>query len=208
MPAIGALRKCLLHASQQFGLGTVEFTLREPVAGYPLAFDQQGFEALLHAGLVYECTQLIDVHGPYETPLTGESEEDGCIGLLRELEEPCVEHLVVEPFDDKLTIRHDGRLVPQRLLVQQEDRRVGLFGVRQDCVECLVVARNIDQRPGTRVRLCRDPGEALADEFFDLIHVEISDGNDGHQIGPIPIVIEPPNHVRRGRFECLDSPNG
>ena len=69
------------------------------------------------------------------------------------------------------------------------------------------MVRHVEHLPRARVPRSHESRKVPLDQFLDLRTVEVADGDDSHQIGTVPIGIEPLEHrvvERLQRFFLAD----
>ena len=112
------------------------------------------------------------------------------VRALAHLVEPGIEHGGVQVVDDALPVGDDGGLLANRELVEDRHRRRRQFRVgRHRKPRARVIRHRVG---GTRFRSDWRgyPAEPLLDELLDRGRVEIADGDDRHQVGPVPVPVE------------------
>jgi hypothetical protein len=175
-----------LEVAQHLAFLALDLGLREAEPGHLLALFVEGPEAAGDAAVGDEGREDEDVLRPDETPLARDGPEERRVGLLGDLDEAAVEHGVEEPLDEHPAVVPDRILAGEReLVVNGDDALFGLL-VRGDGEERVVVVGDGIGRPRRRAGRRRERGEVLLDELLDAGLVEIADGDDGHEVGPVP----------------------
>ena len=141
----------------------------------------------------------------------------GRLGGLAALEQPRVEHHEGEALYD---CAPEIRLVLDRfgvVLANEHELGGGRLWVGEDLDERGLVARHVDARSiggladggallcglalGRRREVLLDPG-------FDLRHVEVAHGDDGHQVGPVPALVVGAQGLDGGVLDDLGEADG
>ena len=70
-----------------------------------------------------------------------------------------------------------------------------------------MVDRDFGRDPGTRLRGPRQPCEPLANHRFHIGAIEIADGDDRHEVRPVPVLVEAAQPLDGGRLEKFRLPD-
>ena len=175
---------------------------------HPVRFRHYILEAVEDGALPHLCQQLVGLLVPDPTNIGTESENEGGIRLLEAFLNPVVEHSVIE------LIQNGGPVVPGRDLgfriagVKDVRDRHRQFLVRRNRNGRLVVVRNRVDGPGPFRFPVGEFLEVLGDHRLDHLLVKITDGDDCHQVGAVPIAIEASQCFVRTVFEDVLFPDG
>ena len=138
---------------------------------------------------------------PHEDAAVHACPDERRVRTLAQLVEPRVEHRRVQVVDDALAVRQDGRLLADRQLVEDRQRRRRQLRVGRNRVAGAGMVRHGEGRPRLRRHRRRDGAEPLLDQALDHGRVEITDGDDGHQVRAVPVPVELLQPLVRERLE-------
>ena len=199
--------KDLLQSPDQIQFLALQLARREAVASRPLRFYEQRLEAALVAVFRHRRRELKDALRTHESAATGARPREGGVCLLGELLEAIVHHPAHERLDQTPAVLAHGRdslgvlhrknrdLRSRRLRIRSE-RVVGL-GVVGD-----LVVRTLQGRLGHWKTV-----EMRLDQSLDLHRIEIAHRHDGHEIGPVPHVVEARQILVREVLQHLHGPD-
>ncbi len=169
----------------------VEFGRREPEPADTFRLGQHRLEPALDAGLLDQtlsCAMSIlpMPNGPSApaAPRNGGS-AFWAISLIRR---PNMRR--VEPLDKRLAIPAERRPVTLGKLDDDSDRRRRVFLVGRHRVERRPGGPALVGRPQPRHGGLRQRAEVLLDQGLDRRLVEVTDDDDRHQVGPVPVGVE------------------
>ena len=117
-------------------------------------------------------------------------EGEGRIGALGDLAEARVHHPIVESIHDPTAELRDRAHALGGVEPEQLDGRVRILLVRLDRDERLGVVGHLRVLAHARLARRGDAREALANRGLHRLRVEVADGDDGHQVGAVPVAIE------------------
>ncbi len=109
------------------------------MTGHPFRFDQDRFQAALDSVLRHAGAQDVDFDRAEKPALPREGAEERRVGLLCELEQALVEHLVVEGLDQRPAVGADRAFFARGLLPVHANRVEGGLGVGGDGEQRLFV---------------------------------------------------------------------
>ncbi len=180
----------LAHLAQELALLAFQLGRGEAEPIHTPCLDEDRLQGPLDAVVGRAGAQEVDFLGADETSLAGRRAQEGRIRLLGELEEPLVQHAVVERLDDGLTVGGDAALLPQRLLPVDAHVVEPVFGIRRDGEQGLLVVRHRESRARGRVGGVLHAGKMALDQPPDVGGIEVPNRHHRHQVRPIPIPVE------------------
>ena len=137
-----------------------------------------------------------------EPPLA-EASRNGGAASCAALAEPAVEHGEEERLDQHPPVVGDGRVGLGVALERDAHPGARELGVGDDREQRLVVIGDVGHDALARRARRLQAGEPLADRLLHLGGVEVADGDDRLEVGPIPVAVEPRDLAVREAFEHL-----
>ena len=178
----------LLPGAHRLGAG--EFSRVEPETGNPFGFGQRPRPGRAAGPPSFTPAESVNASVPTDqVAAPRRRKRHRRIDALAEVRQPGIQQVQTELLDEPLAEVANGGHLPVWQDGEKLEVGVGRFGVGGDGHVGRVVRRHREGGPGHR-RRSGNPGELLPDHPLDLVLVEVSHGDDGHQVGPVPVVVE------------------
>lgn len=133
----------------------------------------------------------VDFLGAGEAAFADAGEEVRGVGLLDFFVQALVEHLGGEGIDQGFDVVGFCDVFRGVAFIGDLDGGVGEFGVGIDGEECVLVIRDGGGGAVGSIGWVGERFEVFADEVFDVGDiVEVADGDDGHEVGAVPLLVE------------------
>jgi len=150
---------------------------------------------LLDPFVLNSCIQHVNLLGPDELPFPRRCPQEWGIFFLRQLCKPLVQHTVIELFDDHIPVSPDSAWVLQGQFMDHGDTCSHGFFICGDGKKSFLMIGNREDSPGTRIFCLGEMDKMFLYQWFHFGAVKVSDGDDCHQIGTIPIPVESFQHI-------------
>ena len=196
-----------LEGARDLGLPAFELRRGEPVAPDALGLREQRVQPALDPAVRHQREELVHVQRAHEAPSGREGDEEGRVGLLGQFLEARRHHALVQVLGDAAAEGGHGAPRSHRPLVQHRHLRLQRLDVGRDGHPRRVVERHLQRLARTGIGRGREALEAASDHALDGFPVEVPHGDHRHEIGPVPVPVEPLESRGGSRFQHLGLPD-